>query len=147
MLSEIRIKLMRDGAKLPKRMTEGSVGCDIFASIEESVEIAPGETVLIPAGFALELPVGVGAFIFARSGLGIKHGITPANCVGVIDSDYRGEVKVGLRNYSDKVFVVAPEERIAQMVIMPVILPEWKLCDELSDTVRADGGFGSSGKK
>ena len=146
MLSNVRIKLMRDGAKSPVRMTDGSVGYDLFASVEEEI-INPGETKLIPAGFAIELPRGMGAFIFARSGLGIKRGIVPANCVGVIDSDYRGEVKVGLRNYSSEPFTVAKGERIAQMVIIPVETPELCVVEELSDTLRADGGFGSSGNK
>ena len=97
---DVKIKVLRDGAVIPKIATEGSAAADLCACIEEPVTVMPNETVLLPTGFAMAVPKGFAAFIFARSGLGIKHGIAPANCVGVIDSDYRGEVCVGLHNYS-----------------------------------------------
>ena len=121
---------------------------DLYACIDEAVEIMPHEIRVIPTGIAIELEsADYVAYIYARSGLAIKNGIAPANCVGVIDSDYRGEVCVGLLNQTEKAFTVNPEERIAQMVISPVILPTIEVVDELSNTQRGAGGFGSTGKK
>ena len=115
---------------------------------DEAVEIMPHEIRVIPTGIAIELEsADYVAYIYARSGLAIKNGIAPANCVGVIDSDYRGEICVGLLNQTEKAFTVNPEERIAQMVISPVILPTIEVVDELSNTQRGAGGFGSTGKK
>lgn len=146
-MSVLKIKKLRDNAKIPFRATEGSAGMDIYACIDEAVTIRPHEIRLIPTGIAiaLESPAYV-AYLYARSGLAIKHGITPANCVGVIDSDYRGEVCVGLLNTTEQEFTVQPDERIAQMVIAPVILPEIEVVDELDDTARGAGGFGSTGR-
>lgn len=147
-MSVLKIKKLRDDAKIPFRATDGSAGMDLYACIDEAVEIMPHEIRVIPTGIAIELEsADYVAYIYARSGLAIKNGIAPANCVGVIDSDYRGEVCVGLLNQTEKVFIVNPEERIAQMVISPVILPTIEVVDELSDTQRGAGGFGSTGKK
>lgn len=147
-MSVLKIKKLKENAKIPMRATEGSAGMDLYACISEPVLIAPHEIQLIPTGIAiaLESPDYV-AYIYARSGLAIKHGIAPANCVGVIDSDYRGEVCVGLVNQTEKAFTVNPGERIAQMVISPVILPVIEEVDELDDTDRGAGGFGSTGRK
>lgn len=147
-MSVLKIKKLRESARVPFRATEGSAGMDLYACIDEPVTIAPHEIRVIPTGIAIapESPAYV-AYIFARSGLAVKHGIAPANCVGVIDSDYRGEVCVGLVNQTETPFTVEPGERIAQMVISPVILPEIEVVGELSDTERGSGGFGSTGTK
>jgi dUTP pyrophosphatase len=137
--------LLNLNARVPVRKTGGSVGFDIEACTGEDIVIEPGETRLIGSGFAIALEQGYAAFIYARSGLGIKHGIIPANCVGVIDSDYRGEVIVGIRNTSGEPFVVKNRDRIAQMVIVKCELPELVVCDDLEGTTRGDGGFGSTG--
>ena len=146
-MKNLPVKLLRNTAKLPVRATNGSVGFDIAASLSEPVVIEPGETKMVGSGFAIALSESYAAFIYARSGLGIKHGIIPANCVGVIDSDYRGEVIVGLRNNSEKPFTVNDGDRIAQMVITKCETPEIVLCDELDKTARGDGGFGSTGNE
>ena len=137
---------MTPGAQIPARKTDGSVGYDITACLGGNVVIAPGETRPIGSGVAIALPPGHAAFIYARSGLGISHGIVPANCVGVIDPDYRGEIIVGLKNTSGQPFTVGNGDRIAQMVISRCELPELAVTDELGDTARGDGGFGSTGK-
>lgn len=134
------------GAKIPERQTSGSVGYDISACISEDVIIHPGETGMIGSGLAIALEPGYAAFIYARSGLGIRHGITPANCVGVIDSDYRGEIIVGLRNASQVPFTVKNGDRIAQMVVAKCALPDIELCENLDETTRGAGGFGSTGE-
>ena len=145
---ELMIKLLRQGAKAPTRATAGSAGYDLYACLEKPLCIAPGEVVGVPTGFAMALPdSGCVGLVFARSGLAIKHGLVPQNCVGVIDSDYRGEVLVALRNQSAAAYTVAPGERIAQLVIAPVLLPEIVPTDCLPDTDRGDGGFGSTGRK
>ena len=147
-MSVLKIKKLRDDAKIPFRATDGSAGMDLYACIDEAVEIRQQEIRVMPRGFAIELEsADYVAYIYARSGLAIKNGIAPANCVGVIDSDYRGEICVGLLNQTEKAFTVNPEERIAQMVISPVILPTIEVVDELSNTQRGAGGFGSTGKK
>lgn len=145
---ELKIKKLKENAKIPQRATNGSAGMDLYACISESVTLAPGQLTVIPTGIAIELPDNTcAAFLYARSGLGVKHGICLSNGVGVIDSDYRGEVCVGLCNVSDKPYVIEPFERVAQMVIAPVLTPEITEVDELSDTARGEGGFGSSGRK
>ena len=145
---ELKIRKLREGAKIPRRATEGAAGMDLCACIDESITLAPQQLVIVPTGIAIELPDnGCAAFLYARSGLGVKHGICLANGVGVIDSDYRGEVCAGLCNVSDKPNVIAPGERIAQMVIAPVFTPDVVEVSELSDTQRGAGGFGSTGKK
>ena len=145
---ELKIGKLREGAKLPQRATVGSAGMDLHACIEESITLAPQQLAVVPTGIAIELPDnGCAAFLYARSGLGVKHGICLSNGVGVIDSDYRGEVCAGLCNVSDKPYVIEPGERVCQMVIAPVLLPEIAEVKELSDTDRGEGGFGSTGKK
>lgn len=139
------VKRLCPDAVIPGKATIGSAGYDLHACLSEALQIEPGETRMIGSGFAIQLPTGYAAFIYARSGLGVKKGIVPANCVGVIDSDYRGEVMVGLRNQSSEAFVVHNGDRIAQMVIAQVESPSLVECSELDSTLRADGGFGSSG--
>ncbi len=146
MAFEIRVKKIRENAVVPKIATSGSAAADLYACIDEPVLVPARGNAAIPVGIAIAVPEGYGAFIFARSGLGIKHGIAPRNCVGVIDSDYRGEICVGLMNNSDEDYTVQPGDRIAQMAIMPVMPAEYILCDELSETDRGTGGFGSTGK-
>ena len=143
----VKVKKLRENAVIPKRATEFSAGADLYACIDEPVTINPAELAKIPTGIAIELPQSdLAAFLFARSGLGVKHGITLSNSVGVVDSDYRGEICVGLCNVSDKPDTIQPNERIAQMVIMPVVLADFIQADELNETKRGEGGFGSSGK-
>ena len=145
-MSVLKIKKLRENAKIPYRATSGSAGMDLYACTDDPITIEPHEIAVIPTGIAIELEsADYVAYIFARSGLAIKHGVAPANCVGVIDSDYRGEVCVGLVNQTNQPYTVQPEERIAQMVISPVILPDIEVVDELGDTVRGGGGFGSTG--
>lgn len=146
MAFEIKVKKLRENAVVPKIATSGSAAADLYASIEKPIKVPARGTALIPIGIAIALPEGYGAFIFARSGLGIKYGIAPRNCVGVIDSDYRGEICVGLQNNSDEDYIVKPLDRVAQMAIMPVMPAEYVLTEELDDTERGIGGFGSTGK-
>ena len=143
---EIKTKLLRKNAAVPLRATPGSAGADIRACIDEPVVIAPGACVQIPSGFAVETPEGYAAFVFARSGLSRKHGVAPVNGVGVVDCDYRGEIIVALINHFDEPYTVTPGERIAQLVIMPVLQAEFVRAAELTDTDRGEGGFGSTGK-
>lgn len=143
----IDIKRVNGRARMPFRATDGSAGADLFACIPEEVVIAPGERKLIPTGIAIGIPYGgCGAFIFPRSSVSSKFGVSLANCVGVIDSDYRGEIIVPLINHSDEPYTVKDGDRIAQMVVMPVIIPDFIPVDELETTVRGSGGFGSTGR-
>ncbi|MED9969287.1 MAG: dUTP diphosphatase [Ruminococcus sp.] len=143
----LKIKKLRENARIPKTATSGSAGMDLYACLDEGVTLSPGELKIIPTGIAIELPDnGCAAFLYARSGLGVKHGICLSNGVGVIDSDYRGEVCVGLCNVSDKPYVIEPFERVAQMVIAPVFVPGVREVSELGDTERGEGGFGSTGR-
>ena len=145
---ELKIKKLREGAHIPKRATNGSAGMDLYACIEQPITLEPGQLAIVPTGIAIELPdSSCAALLYARSGLGVKHGICLSNGVGVIDSDYRGEVCAGLCNVSDKPYTIEPEERICQMVIAPVLTPEIVEATELSDTARGAGGFGSTGRK
>ena len=145
-MQSLRIKKLEEGAKIPFRATLHSAGIDLYALLKEPVEIGSHEICLIHTGIACEIPIGFAGFIFARSSLGIKHGVTPANCVGVIDSDYRGEIIVGLINQLDTPFIVQPGDRIAQLIIMPVMTPDIEEVEELTPTRRGTGGFGSTGK-
>ena len=145
-MEKIRIKRLREGAQIPTYGTEFSAGADLYACLEEAITIAPGETAKIPTGLAMELPVGTAGLVFARSSLGTKKGLAPANKVGVIDSDYRGEVLVVLHNHSRETRQIAPGERVAQLLIVPVFTPGFVEAQELSDTHRGAGGFGSTGK-
>lgn len=132
---------------LPSYATAGSAGLDLRACIDAPVTVEPGQRLSIPTGFAIALPdPGWVALIYARSGLAVKHGIALANCVGVVDSDYRGEIVVALQSYAGESYTIQPGERIAQMVITPVAQAEIDVVDELDDTDRGAGGFGSTGK-
>ena len=144
---QIAIKKLRENATLPVYGSEYAAGADLYACIDGEITVNPHETAFIPTGLALELPVGYAGLIYARSGLATKKGLAPANKVGVVDCDYRGEVKVALFNHSDAAQTVSPGERVAQLVITPYITAEFEAADELSDTVRGAGGFGSTGSK
>lgn len=147
-MKELKIKKVRPEAKLPFRATEGSAGCDLYACINESIVLKKGETAVIPTGIAIGIDdPHYAAFIYARSGLAIKHGIGLLNSVGVIDSDYRGEICIGVINQIDTPYEIKPFERIAQMVIEPVALPQLKEVQDLDETERGAGGFGSTGTK
>lgn len=144
---KLKIKKLCESAEVPFRATSGSAGMDLKACLSEPITLRPGERRLIPTGLAIALESSdYVAYIFARSGLAVKLGITLSNCVGVIDSDYRGELKIGLINQSDEPYTVNNGERIAQLVISPVVLPEIAVVSELEETERNDGGFGSTGK-
>ena len=131
---------------LPYYATPGSAAMDLHACLDEAVTIPAGERRIIPTGLAIALPsADYVALVFARSGLGIKHGVAPANCVGVIDSDYRGELLVGLQNSGGSEFTIRPGDRIAQLMVVPVVQPRLRLVDELDETDRGAGGFGSTG--
>lgn len=142
----LKLKRLRSSARIPANATPGSAGYDLCADLDSPVTIPARRMVKIPTGLAMAIEPGYAGFVFARSGLGIKHGIVPANCVGVIDSDYRGEVIVGLYNHTDEPFVVEPGDRIAQLVLLPVHTPEIAECTELGETSRGEGGFGSTGR-
>lgn len=139
-------KRLRPQAVLPVRATSGSAGMDLSACIEEPITLVPGSRILIPTGIAAAIPQGAAGMIYARSSLGVKHGIALSNGVGVIDSDYRGEIHVGLCNFSSEPYTIHPGERIAQLVLHPVLLPEVLETQELEDTQRGTGGFGSTGR-
>ncbi|MBR5247062.1 MAG: dUTP diphosphatase [Clostridia bacterium] len=144
----LKIKKVRENAKLPTRGTVGSAGLDLYACIDEPITLNGGDKAVIPTGIAIGLDnPKYAAFVYARSGLAIKHGIGLLNSVGVIDSDYRGEICVGVINQLKEPYTIQPSERIAQMVIQPVALPELVEVDELDDTDRGAGGFGSTGRK
>ena len=145
-MNPVRIKRVLEGAKLPAYGSAAAAGADLYACLEEAVTIQPGETVFIPTGIALEVPQGCAGLIYARSSMGAKRGLAPANKVGVIDSDYRGQVMVALHNHSGATQTVEPQERIAQLLITPVFTPGFVETEELSDTQRGAGGFGSTGK-
>ncbi|MBR7178711.1 MAG: dUTP diphosphatase [Oscillospiraceae bacterium] len=145
-MDAIKVKKLREGAHLPTYGTEFSAGADLYACLESDVIIAPGETKKIPTGLAMEIPAGCAGLIYARSSLGTKRGLAPANKVGVVDSDYRGEFMVFLYNHGTEPQTVCHGERIAQLLVTPVFTPGFIEAEELSDTVRGSGGFGSTGK-
>ena len=145
-MEAIKVKKLREGAHLPTYGTEFSAGADLYACLEEPVTIAPGETKKIPTGLAMEIPVGCAGLIYARSSLGTKKGLAPANKVGVVDSDYRGEFMVFLHNHGTDVQTIVHGDRVAQLLVTPVFTPGFVEADVLSDTVRGTGGFGSTGK-
>jgi dUTP pyrophosphatase len=145
-MSTIRVKKLNENAILPTYGSAEAAGADLYACMEETVTVQPGEVAWISTGIALEVPKGCAGLIYARSSLGTKRGLAPANKVGVIDSDYRGEVKVVLLNHSNVPQSVAPGERIAQLVITPVLTPAYEEVEDLTDTTRGTGGFGSTGK-
>lgn len=142
---DIKIKKLRKNARIPKKGTEYSAGADLFACLDEDITVRPGETVFVPIGIAAEIPEGYAGFVFARSGLASKEGLAPANKVGVVDADYRGEFFVALHNHSDEVRVIKDGERIAQLIILPVPAADYIECGDLSETERGGGGFGSTG--
>lgn len=145
---EVHIKLLSDTAIIPTFGSADAAGCDLYANLTAhggSVSINPGGTYLIKTGIAMEIPKQYAGFIYARSGLASKRGLRPANCVGVVDSDYRGEVMVALHNDSPYEQVVNHGERVAQMVIAPYLHPEFVVVNELEDTDRGNGGFGHTG--
>lgn len=147
MISNIKIKKLKENAKLPTKGTAGSAGMDLYACIDEPIILKHGELKIIPTGVAIALPnANCAAFLYARSGLGVKHGICLANGVGVVDSDYRGEICVGLCNVSKEDYTIQSFERVAQMVIAPVYPVELTEVDTLDETDRGEGGFGSTGK-
>ena len=147
-METLKIKKVRENAKLPTRATSGSAGLDLYACIEEPITLNKGDKAVIPTGIAIGLDdPHYAAFIHSRSGLAIKHGLALLNSVGVIDSDYRGEVCVGIVKLTEEPYTIQPFERIAQMVIKPVELPEIVEVQELDDTDRGSGGFGSTGRK
>ena len=146
MMEDIKVKLMKSNAKMPTYGSEGAAGADLYACLEEPVTIGPGETYWVSTGIALEVPVGCAGLVYARSSLGAKRGLAPANKVGVVDSDYRGEVRVVLFNHSPEPQTINPGERVAQFVITPVVTPQYVEAEELLDTDRGTGGFGSTGK-
>lgn len=146
MLEPIRVLRLKENAVLPTYGSDQSAGADLYACLEEPVYIAPGETKFIPTGLSMELPFGYVGLIYARSGMACKRGLAPANKVGVIDSDYRGEFIVALYNHGSETQMVIPGDRIAQLVITPIITPGFYEVDSLSQTLRGEGGFGSTGK-
>lgn len=145
-MSIVRVKKLHPNAVLPTYGSQEAAGADLYACLEETVTIQPGETAWIPTGIALEVPKGCAGLVFARSSLGAKRGLAPANKVGVIDSDYRGEIRVVLLNHSKEAQTVENGERVAQFVITPVLTPVYEEAEELTDTSRGAGGFGSTGK-
>ena len=145
-MDAIHVKKLRSNAILPTYGSAEAAGADLYACLEETMVIAPGESAFIPTGLAMELPKGYAGLLYARSGLACKRGLAPANKVGVVDSDYRGEFIVVLHNHGNEVQEVSHGERIAQLVITPVFTPGFTEVEELSDTIRSAGGFGSTGK-
>lgn len=145
-MDAIRVKKLRSGAILPTYGSAEAAGADLYACLEEPIVIRPGESAFVPTGLAMELPKGCAGLIYARSGLACKRGLAPANKVGVVDSDYRGEFMVVLYNHGTEAQEIAHGERIAQLVITPVLTPQYAEVAELTDTQRSAGGFGSTGK-
>ena len=144
---QVRIKKLDERATVPSYGTEYSAGADLYSMAGDEITVGAHKTVMVHTGIALEIPEGYAGLIFARSGLACKRGLAPANKVGVIDADYRGEIIVALHNHTDSDISIEGGERVAQLSIVPFLKAEFMLCDELSDTVRGAGGFGSTGKK
>lgn len=145
-MANVKVKKLNSLARIPTYGTEYSAGADLYAATEGELVIAPHTTVLVGTGIAMEIPEGYCGLVFARSGLSVKRGLAPANKVGVIDADYRGEIKVALHNHTDNEASISAGERIAQISIVPFLKAEFEESAELSDTVRGEGGFGSTGK-
>lgn len=146
-MPEIAVKKLDERAVLPTYGSEFAAGADLYAVADEDIVFAPGETKFVKTGLAMEIPVGYAGLIYARSGLACKRGLAPANKVGVVDSDYRGEVMVALYNHSAIEQRVAPGERIAQLVVAPFLKASFVQAEELQETARGEGGFGSTGRK
>lgn len=145
-MEPIRVKKLKENAVLPTYGSAEAAGADLYACLSEPVTINPGQSVFIPTGLAMEIPKGCAGLIYARSGLACKRGLAPANKVGVVDSDYRGEFMIVLHNHGSTAQIIEHGERIAQLVITPVFTPGFFEVEELTDTKRAGGGFGSTGK-
>lgn len=145
-MEKIRVKKLKEKAILPTYGSPEAAGADLYACLDENIVIGPGESVFVPTGLAMEIPQGYAGLIYARSGLACKRGLAPANKVGVVDSDYRGEFMVVLHNHGNTPQEIAHGERIAQLVITPVFTPGFTEVSELTDTDRSAGGFGSTGK-
>lgn len=142
----LSFQLLRPGAALPERATPGSAGLDLRACLDAPLSLPAGGIAVVPTGLAVALPPGTVGLVCGRSGLGIRHGVAPANAVGVIDSDYRGEIRIGLINHSQTDYTIAPDERVAQLLVAPVLLPDPVQADRLPETARGAGGFGSTGR-
>lgn len=145
-MNPIRVKILRPGAILPTYGSQGAAGADLYACLDTPVTIGPGETAFLPTGIAIEVPQGCAGLVYARSGLACKRGLAPANKVGVVDSDYRGEIQVVLHNHGAEPQTICHGDRVAQMLITPVLTPAYLPVEELSGTSRGEGGFGSTGK-
>ncbi len=145
-MDQIRVKKLKENAILPTYGSLEAAGADLYACLDDNIVIAPGESVFVPTGLAMEIPKGYAGLIYARSGLACKRGLAPANKVGVVDSDYRGEFMVVLHNHGNVRQEIAHGERIAQLVITPVFTPGFTEVSDLTDTDRSAGGFGSTGK-
>lgn len=145
-MEKVAVKKLRPGAKMPTFGSREAAGADLYACLEEPVTVEPGKTVFLPTGLSMALPKGYVGLVYARSGLACKQGLAPANKVGVIDSDYRGEFMIALHNHSTEARVVEHGDRIAQLVVTPVIQPDYYEADTLENTPRGTGGFGSTGK-
>ena len=143
----VKIKKLDENAVVPTYGSEYSAGADLYYAGDEPLTIEAGQTVLVHTGVAMEIPEGLVGLIFARSGLATKRSLAPANKVGVIDSDYRGEIMVALHNHSDKPQTVEAKERVAQIAFVPYVAAAFEVADELGDTERGTGGFGSTGRK
>lgn len=144
---DIKVKKLSDTAQLPTRGSSYAAGYDLYADIPDAIELAPHTTQMIPAGISMEIPAGYFGAIFARSGLAAKEDLRPANCVGVVDSDYRGPFFIALHNDGEQWRKIEPQERIAQLVILPFLSVTFQEVTELEETGRGAGGFGSTGKK
>ena len=145
-MESIKVKRLRENAILPTYGSLEAAGADLYACLEQDLVIKPGESAFVPTGLAMEIPKGCAGLIYARSGLACKRGLAPANKVGVIDSDYRGEFMVVLHNHGNQTQTISHGERVAQLVITPVLTPAYEEASELTDTKRASGAFGSTGK-
>ena len=143
----VKVKKLTQSATIPTYGTEFSAGADLYACSDAPIIINPHQTVMVHTGIAMEIPVGYAGLVYARSGMAAKHGLAPANKVGVIDSDYRGEIMVALHNHGEEAQTIENGERIAQLVITPFVTADFILADELCETVRGEGGFGSTGRK
>ena len=146
-MTKVNIKKLNEKAVVPTYGSQFSAGADLYACIDEKLTIASGQTVLVHTGIAMEIPTGYVGLVFARSGLASKKGLAPANKVGVIDSDYRGEIMVALHNHGSESREIESGERIAQIALVPYLTADFNVVDELSDTDRGAGGFGSTGRK
>ena len=145
-MNQICVKKLNENAVIPTYGSAEAAGADLYACLESAVTILPGETFWVGTGLSIEIPKGYAGLVFARSSMGVKRGLAPANKVGVIDSDYRGEVRVVLLNHSSQPQTIQPGERVAQLLITPVLTPGFVEVEELTDTLRGEGGFGSTGK-